>query len=499
MPFINIEKISWQFADIETSETVIETLKSCKWEVVKTNPKRSVYKVGAYFAKIYSFAGLTGLIKKHLSNGARKEWLISNRLLKSFKEIVQPVAFGASSKISIFVTRSAEPCLTAADFCLNNWHRLSNKERCGITNRFAGFILRMLQSGLFQKDFNLGNILISTDHSKFYAVDLQYAQILEHSPTEQEIARNLSCLMPPFQIIENRFQIRFFLYLTNAYPKLKDYFYYIQDMAFARMRKQWLKKNPRKLKEHSIISNLICTPFARGFINRDLDSRLKDMLIKTPAFLFKYAVKDYKKNDDIQISIINWQGKKYIFKRKTIKNRSSISRCKILNSSAWKIWKKTHLISARNISTPMLFAVIDTNKKSSYQSTFILNEYLEGCDEIGKLFTAATLTYDKKKILENLADFFWYIHQRGVYIGNAGAESFLFINTKQNRIRIIDIESVRFKKNVSSRQRFSDLKDMAASLMGLYNNRQDVLYFFNAYLKKEHLGKINHKAWLKKM
>ncbi len=214
MPQINLSQFHWRFADKILPQTVIGQLNSSRWKAVKTHPKRIVYSAGPYFVKVYNFSGFTGFLKKKIVNGARKEWNLSTRLIAKNADIPKPIALGISQRQSVFVSTSIEPCLTAFRFTNEKWNHLNQKEKYLVVDIFSNFILRLFKAGLFQRDFNLGNILITKDYSKIFAIDLQTAKLINRPLTEKEIAKNLSYLMPCFMLVGKRIQLRFFIFVN---------------------------------------------------------------------------------------------------------------------------------------------------------------------------------------------------------------------------------------------------------------------------------------------
>ncbi|MCD6184753.1 MAG: hypothetical protein J7K84_03020, partial [Deltaproteobacteria bacterium] len=497
VPLLNIAGIRWDFAPQQAAKFVIHTLESSLWNVVKTNPKRIVYKVGPYFVKNYNFIGFSGHFKRFFDNRALEEWKTATRLFNVFKNTPEPIAYGKDFNRAIMVTRSVEPCMTVKEFCHKYWKQFSKKKRYQIVDRFSNFIIHLYRSNLLQRDFNLGNILISSDYFNFFAIDLQYAKLNKTPLTEKDIARNLSYLLPPFYSIEKRYHIRLFLSLVKHFPKIRPFIYKIQDMAFAKMRHQWFKKNPRKLKENVLKSNLIITPNIKGYMQNDLDRSIKSLLVKNPDHFFDYVIKDIKRSKDPRIFLINYKNKKYVLKHYNLKRHFFMFRRMIFPSMAWKIWERTQLLSARKISTPILLAAIDLGKRSSYKGTFALYEYIS---EIKEYKNILGINNKQHKTINKLSTLILQMHNSGIYHGNARVSSFLCVKRgKEKKIYVVDLDNVRFVRKISARQRLSDLKDIIASLVWWNNDRLLANVFFDAYLKPNPLWCNNRSIFLKKL
>jgi len=499
-PSVNIKKIKWQFANKEHSQKLPGELAASVWEVVKKNPKRTVYRVGTYFVKVYFFYGFPGHLKRYISNGARKEWLLSKRLFEIFEHTPEPVAFGVGFGVSILVTCSVEPCMTAAQFCLTKLDATGKKKSYKVVDGFAAFITSLYDTGLIQKDFNLGNILVSDDYSRFFVVDLQYAKLKYRALTENEIAKNLSRLLPPFYLIETRYKIRFFLALTFNSPGLRSKMYSIQKQAFYLMRHQWLKKSSRKLKERSERSNLIVTSVSRGYLKNEIDSQLKNILTKNPELLFSHVIKDLKNDISSRSCIISWRGERYLFKRYNKVGFYNRFKSLFFFSFARKIWETEHLVMARKILIPGLFAAINFKKGFFNKCTYVLHEYIEEGRNIEEFLLSETITEDfLKKILLKLAGLLWIMHQSGIYFGSAGAENFLLSETQTPEIIVAGFKSIRFTSNVTDRQKMSDLKDISVSLMRFKKSFKHVGCFINHYIFLEQDWKNKNKLYFKRV
>ncbi|MCD6560664.1 MAG: hypothetical protein J7L16_02760, partial [Deltaproteobacteria bacterium] len=180
---VNLEKVRWSFNNQRHARAVIISLNNT-WKIVKETPRRKVYSVNAYFVKIYFFKRPFGIIKRRFSDHAKKEWRLSSQIFNTFGNVPEPVAYGTCPGLSIFISRSVEPCITAKELYFNKWSYLSKKKRWLIVDLFANFIIHLYKSGILQTDYNLGNILISTDLSSFFAIDLQRAKHTDKTPTD---------------------------------------------------------------------------------------------------------------------------------------------------------------------------------------------------------------------------------------------------------------------------------------------------------------------------
>lgn len=498
MPLLKLSEVDWRFAKKCLRYPVLKALENCPWKTVKENKRRAVYSVGAYFVKVYKFHGPIERWKQFLDNGARREWRISKHLFNTCGHTPEPVAFGWAPGISVFITRSVEPCLTAGEFTAQKWGLLQPKERYKVVDRFADFIVHLYRSDLLQRDFNLGNILVADDFSRFFAVDLQQARILRQSLTEREIACNLSYLLPPFQHIEDRYKRRFFSNLVNKYPETRPLHRKIHIWAFKKMRRHWLRKTPRVLKTISHNNNFVVTRSIKGYLETEIDADIRKILLQNPDDLFCYATQHHKKSKRSRVSAIVLNGKKYILKRYNLK--SWFHRCRRIcgPSRAWKVWKNAHLFSARGIPTPKLLASIDLGKGISYQGSFALYEYIEGASKSYETLKDYYLTQPtRQKILEKLAALLCEMHQKGIYHGDAKISNFIWVETDgKTKVSVIDLDSLRLVRNVTNWQRLSDLKNMASSLAWWEHGGNIPEDLLDAYIARYPAWEKRRSFWL---
>ena len=272
-------------------------------------------------------------------------------------------------------------------------------------------------------------------------------------------------------------------------------------MAFAKMRRQWIKKNPRKLKKEVLKSNLIITPSIKGYMQSNLDCSIKSLLMNNPDHLFNYVIKDLKRSKRSRIYLIEYNNKQYLLKHYHVKSRFFRLRPMIFSSMAWKIWERTELFSARKIPIPMLLASLDLGKRTSHKGTLALYEYLSGIKEYKKdMRTSLRIKNKQHEIIDNLSALILKMHNSGIYHGNTRISNFLYVKQgEKKKIYVLDIDSVRFMRKLSARQRLSDLKDIIASLDWQAEDHLIINEFFDAYLKPNPAWCNNRDIFLQKL
>ncbi len=497
---IDYEKMPWRLTKPTSLPSLIDDLKNCQWRQVKSTPKRAVYSAGPYYIKVYNFTYFH-LLKRFFFNHARKEWRISCRLSKTGANIAAPVAFCSFRGKSYFVTRSVEPCIALSEFCLKEWNRLDKKRKYLITDLFADFIGRLLNAGLYQKDFNLGNILIAGDFSVFFAIDLQRARLLHRTLTDREKAKNLSYLLPCFEGTERRYKLRFFIHLVRIFPEIRPLLHNIQEWAYEKIRTHQLKKSHRKLRLNNNKSHLINTPAVRGFIRKELDNRLISLLSEDPDRLFQNVIGDMKNSKRSRVSLIEWNDRRFIAKRYNLKGL--LFRIRRLFSSSFAIqkWNTANLLSIRGIATPTIFASLDMGVGFFYRGTITLHEYIEQPHGNQDFYKNILISKSgRQRVLSCLAFLLRHIHESGIYHGDGKVSNFLWTEKSgEIKIFVIDLDSTRFVRKISDRQRFSDLKNMLVYLVRAGGDKAIIDEFFDEYVKQNPLRFKKRRSWIKKL
>jgi tRNA A-37 threonylcarbamoyl transferase component Bud32 len=193
---------------------------------------------------------------------------------------------------------------------------------------------------------------------------------------------------------------------------------------------------------------------------------VKTYLADNPDDLFAFATQHLKDSKRSRVSIIDVNGKTYILKRYNLKNVLHKLRRRCQPSVAWKTWKATHLLAERGVLTPRILAALDLRNAAGYQGTFALYEYLAQAQDSTSMIKRYFLNPSTRQfLLKKMAACLWELHQRGVYHGDAKVNNFIW-DEKNGEIHmyVIDLDSVRFVREVSNWQRLSDLKNLASSL-----------------------------------
>ena len=140
----------WRFASDavraelgETPETMLET-----GDEVKSNPVRRVVRAGGYFLKC----------DRRGAGRFRREWRGAELLRKSGIPVVEYLACGDSPNGGCLITRALPESESVGAYYWRKFVRGGENPE-PFLNRFAPFVRKILESGLFHPDFHIGNIL----------------------------------------------------------------------------------------------------------------------------------------------------------------------------------------------------------------------------------------------------------------------------------------------------------------------------------------------------
>ena len=195
-----------------------------------------------------------------------------------------------------------------------------------------------------------------------------------------------------------------------------------------------------------------------------LDDSLRDIILADPSLLFDYGIKDFKREKRSRVSLIDFQGTRYIVKHYFVKNFFFLLRRIILPSLAVKIRQKAVLMEERHISTPLLLAVVDSGKGFSYRGTTCLYEYMQPDKEKEQLRQEFASREKKKNIINCTTSFLAAMHQSGIFHGDAKISNFLWVeHSGQVDIHIIDLDDCRFVGKLRLQQRIADLANLIFS------------------------------------
>ncbi|MBI5559330.1 MAG: hypothetical protein HY885_17030 [Deltaproteobacteria bacterium] len=215
----------------------------------------------------------------------------------------------------------------------------------------------------------------------------------------------------------------------------------------------------------------IATARVRGYVGHALDHELRQLLGSEPDALLAHIIKDYKREKQVRVSLIDWQGKNYILKHYYVKNFRFRLRRLLLPSLAGQLWRKVSRVRERGIATPALLAAVDNGKRLFYRGTTCLYEYVHPDRDNKTLHGEFADRGRRNEIIAQAASLLRRMHQAGIYHGDAKISNFLWVE-RSGRVdlHVIDLDDVRFVGQLSSRQRLNDLSNLTFSLAWFQND-----------------------------
>lgn len=171
-------------------------------EVLRSLPHRQVLRFNgqpALVVKLFRHRGLTTLLKLLLRDTpALREWKKIHQALRLGIPTVKPLAVGRTAQIlpreSVLVTELLKETLPV-DAYLFGPRRASGSERRRAIQEIAGVVRKAHDAGWRQRDFHLGNILITPEPraGKIFLIDFQRAEFLRR-PADRLRWRDLAVL-----------------------------------------------------------------------------------------------------------------------------------------------------------------------------------------------------------------------------------------------------------------------------------------------------------------
>lgn len=475
----------WELAPGIRAATLLRHLGEARWRTVQTRPARTVYWVGEFYVKVYRFRGLLQRLKRKWRDPAVKEWDISRQVFACCRSTPEPAALGLARDCSYFVNRSVPACHTLGTFIDRQWEGLSRRQRYRLTDKFSTFMLAIFNCGLFQTDYNLGNLLIQDETWKFFIIDMQAARIQKRGFLHAaEIAANLSFLLPVFPGIENRCKLRFFAGLTRHHPELRKHLWRIQQRAFQKMRAHWLKKGVRNLKKSALQNYSTSNDGVQGYFAPSIAPGLRNYLTAKPDGLFEFTEKILKNSKRAKLAAICFEGRRYILKRYNVKDWRHRLKRLLAPSLAWQIWQANRAIEMRGIPTSRLLAAVDVGKGFGYRCSYALYAYIDGVPEgFRSLQEAFTDDQKRPRVMRRLARLTWELHQKGVHHGDLKLSNIIWpCDEEKGPLKVIDLDAARFVRFLRDGQRISDLKNLASYFLMLDPDPAKTELLFDAYV-----------------
>lgn len=141
--------------------------------IVKESVVRLVFRRNGFFIKVERPASKMGLalLKAMLAPKAKAEFDAARALAVKGVPVVEALGYGSSGASQALVTRAVDGAVPSSEFYNANFAE-DAADPSGYLSKWAAFVRRVVDSGLFHPDFHNGNILYKPGSGEFLLVDV---------------------------------------------------------------------------------------------------------------------------------------------------------------------------------------------------------------------------------------------------------------------------------------------------------------------------------------
>lgn len=446
------------------------------------------------------------------------EWRMARALLVRGIPTCLPIAMGKRRRLgvlkeTILVTKGLEEVCDLFQYyqgVLSLPHgpaqRRAKKE---LAWALADLLSRAHKAGVFHQDLNGGNILVRKDEGdglSLFLIDLHRVKL--GRPSFSKVVANLSQLGPLFQETTSRAdRLRFLTaYLSGgrlpAHPG-QAFWNKVRSLARAIERKSrraglnfYLSRDRRCLTENRDFTSFI-TGRLRAWVRRshfcpEFKAFLCDLWgptvvlktsSRTTSGLIPYSGSGLERELYVKVQQVRGiRGLRYLF---------SPARPR-------RAWVAANGLLLRGIGTPLPLAYLRKHEATLRNRSLFVSESLPDAVRIEDYLRQFSLARDaRKRFVAHLACTLERLHKRGVYHGDLKANNILVRKgeSQEPELLLVDLDGVKFRRRVSSRQRVKDLARLDAALGHLFTIKER-LFFFQLYEKGEKEISRNRKKLL---
>ena len=166
-----------------------------------------------------------------------------------------------------------------------------------------------------------------------------------------------------------------------------------------------------------------------------------------------------------------YRGFKYVLKSMVIKSR------------ALKSWIAANGLLVRGISTPLPLALVEKKYGPFIYESFLITEWLPDArelnDYIACLHQQAVSAEEKRKFIQSLASTISNLHEKGIYHADLKSTNILVREEGPGMwsFHFVDLERVKFKKNLTFSERANNLAQINASIASRMTVKDRLIYF----------------------
>ena len=433
--------------------------------LIKERPYRKVFRAGPVFIKAFRLSALEALFAR---DPAYKEFILSKALSEN-KRAPLPLAYGKKGSLRFFIQEAVKG-QSLRGFLSRDWHRLTPHEKRAYIKRFSYFLKDLAEVGIIQPDFHLDNVFIDEKRNDFVMIDLHRAWYVKRPLSKVEISEQLRYVIPSFSPYVNRRQMLeacSFISKWHAEIRKKGSRFFISSLSYKDVRKNGIKKWKRRIaqvsKESKRGGTRICRltqvdekviePFYRFFIKGEqlskrgfkVGERLKD---SKHTLCLSCTVND----KDFFIKCFRSSGH--------MKSLSYLFR----QARAAHCWQAAWYMHQTGLETvlPLFFIQTSNPWRGLYGLIAYpwMDDILYSKERVKKVLTNKRYS---QLFIDRLSFFIWQMHQKGIFHSDCKITNFLVRNNGRD-LAIFDLDSARYGRELSDRQRLKDLLVMGRSL-----------------------------------
>ena len=435
-----------------------------------------------FFIKRYKVRGWQDVVKYvFLPLKAASEWRNIRLLDDCGLPVPRPIAIGIKKsgivlKDSCLIVEALLNTQPLNEYVAEHLPLLTSEKTRDLKQSLATALARLVadihSKRIFYRDLHAGNILIRTENDgqhQLFLIDLHRAwrpfKLLQWMRM-RDLAQLCNSLIEISS--ERRLFIKEYLNATG-YTKesVESFSNKLEDMAL-RLEARRIKSRSKRCIVNSTTFEVYKGLYEQYFGRRDFGRLASSKVIEAHAHQMERSqtgiikqsensiITTHGKNSDLRRAVCVkhyfYRGLKYVLKSMAIKSR------------ALKSWIAGNGLLVRGISTPLPLALAEKKFGPFIYESFLITEWLPDARELNdyiRLCTSAglILLVTKYKFIQSLAATIRNLHEKGIYHADLKSTNILVREEGPGRwsFHFIDLERVKFKKNLTFRERANNL------------------------------------------
>lgn len=485
-------------------------------DIVKAGPARRVWRfrpdgaVAEVYVKENLLAEMTDTIK-YLFGPAKavKEWRMLLRLRERGVSVPRPLAVGVRRRgpileSSVLVTEALGEVEPLVNYFAAHASSASHAEVAAFTESFAGFVRRLHEAGVVQRDFHAGNIMVEgpPDDARFHLLDLYDVRIAESVP-RRKLLKNLAVLGHFFcRTVPRHWRARFLREYMGGRGESRDAARIIERRAERGMRKIWARRDKRIFSENKYFRHVGVDDLLGH--RRRTEAGATAVGLFTGGGVFDAAQELIKDSRSSTIGLFKappGDGERtFMVKRRNPRGGWKSLFDPFRTSRGKKGFYFGAAFENRHLPTPRVFAALDERRRGRIEASYLVLEYIEGAENLGGVLAAGNksavfrmLAADRRAFADRLARTLRRMHWCGFSMRDLKAANVLLYES-EGRLEhaIIDLDGVRqFRAAAPERLAIRNLARLYFDVSWLSGvTRREAMEFLKAYLGPAPRAKI---------